>query len=661
MNLFKDLCKTYDNIRKNKLDKDKPLAPISHTFQNSYIHIFIDEKGNYKRASVEKKEIILPATEKSAGRTNGESPHPLADKIQYVAKDYPDYGGRKKSYFASYEEQLSEWCQSDHAHEKAIAVYKYISKGCVIKDLISDHILHVDEQGNLLAYWPFDFDKENPRPLIFKDLPTLPEDKRENKEKPEVEPGNALVCWSVEIAENPHSSTWDDESLQQSWADFDALSAGNIDFCYVTGQKKSVATNHPAKLRKNGDKAKLISANDSYGFTFRGRFTDKKQPVAIGYETTQKIHDALRWLISRQGYSNGNKCFVAWAISGKDIPNPFEDPWDMLSSTVPSSTEKDKISDGSVDHSIDLGESFAKKLKAYLRGYGKKLEPNEQIVVLGLDSVTPGRMSIIYYQEFNTSEFLKQLELWNDQFSWPQRYTTKEKEVIWQASAPTPKSIANVIHGNKNKLKSDLIKKIIKCKMDGQPLPKDIVDKAVREVCNRTKKRLSKEYSNLDSETAKWEKNLGITCSLYRGYCLQQTDNKRKDYSMTLERNRNTRDYLYGRLLAVATRIEEIALNVNGEKRLTNADRLMQQFANRPYLTWLSIELRLQPYMQRLLNSRAGFLTNHKKELDAVMAAFNTDDFTNDKALSGEFLLGYHCQRMDLRNKTNDPNESQNN
>jgi CRISPR-associated protein Csd1 len=35
--------------------------------------------------------------------------------------------------------------------------------------------------------------------------------------------------------------------------------------------------------------------------------------------------------------------------------------------------------------------------------------------------------------------------------------------------------------------------------------------------------------------------------------------------------------------------------------------------------------------------------------IDEVIASFNGNDFTNDKRLSGEFLLGYHCQREFLR------------
>ena len=44
--------------------------PISHTFQNAHINIVIDGEGNFKRATVlEKTQIVFPATEKSAGRS----------------------------------------------------------------------------------------------------------------------------------------------------------------------------------------------------------------------------------------------------------------------------------------------------------------------------------------------------------------------------------------------------------------------------------------------------------------------------------------------------------------------------------------------------------------------------------------------------------------
>jgi CRISPR-associated protein Csd1 len=118
---------------------------------------------------------------------------------------------------------------------------------------------------------------------------------------------------------------------------------------------------------------------------------------------------------------------------------------------------------------------------------------------------------------------------------------------------------------------------------------------------------------------------------------------------MTLERDRKTRDYLYGRLLALAERMEGIALYVAGEKRETNAGKLMQRFAELPYSTWLTIETSLTPYKVRLRAKRPGFLHNVEREIDEVACSFGAEDFLSDKRLTGEFLLGYHCQRAALR------------
>lgn len=167
------LYETYESGMDLDLIREAELMPISHTLQNAHINIVIDGNGNFLRANVLKKtQVVLPATEKSAGRSSGEAPHPLADKIQYIAKDYPEFGGRKKSYFESYEKQLADWCSSIYRHEKAVAVHKYISKGQVIKDLISANVLFVDQDKKLLAYWPDD--ENSSPPLIFKVLPTLP-------------------------------------------------------------------------------------------------------------------------------------------------------------------------------------------------------------------------------------------------------------------------------------------------------------------------------------------------------------------------------------------------------------------------------------------------------------------------------------------------------
>jgi len=117
---------------------------------------------------------------------------------------------------------------------------------------------------------------------------------------------------------------------------------------------------------------------------------------------------------------------------------------------------------------------------------------------------------------------------------------------------------------------------------------------------------------------------------------------------MTLETDRTSRDYLYGRLLAIAEHIEGRALYVGGETRDTTATKLMQRFADRPASTWRTIELALTPSKSRLRAKRPGFLYEMEKLHDEVVSSFVEEDFLDDRKLSGEFLLGYHCQRQAL-------------
>ena len=65
-------------------------------------------------------------------------------------------------------------------------------------------------------------------------------------------------------------------------------------------------------------------------------------------------------------------------------------------------------------------------------------------------------------------------------------------------------------------------------------------------------------------------------CALYRKY------REKEEYNMALDENRTTRDYLYGRLLAIADDLEQWALKKANEDRPTTAARLMQRFATIP-------------------------------------------------------------------------------
>jgi CRISPR-associated protein Csd1 len=637
----------------NDKKKYSPLVPISHTRQNAHINITLDGAGNFIKAIVlkEKTQVVLPSTEKSAGRTSGEEPHPLADKLQYVAKDYETYGGKKKPYFNSYHKLLQNWCDSEYAHPKVKAVLRYIETGTVIQDLVAAKIVYMDADNVLLTQWNND---NGEAPALFKLLP---------KDKGVLDQGSALVCWSVELPGDPVMDTWKDNTIQQSWIDYDSSTNTEEGLCYITGKQQVLASNHPKKIRHSGDGAKLISANDSGGYTYRGKFLDDKQANGVGFTVTQKAHNALSWLIQKQGFKNGDQVYVSWAVSGKDIPEPLADIAEQFDEEanldeVELSQEANETH-AALDYGADLGEAYAKKLRKYMAGYAAKLDVTDQIIIMGLDSATPGRMGILYYREMSSAEFLERLKNWHTEFAWYQRHTQEipndtgkkpKTKVIYPIGSPVPRDIAKAAYGENvsDDLKKKVIERLIPCIVDSYPLPFDLVQSCVRKASNRV------AYAN--DEQWLWEKNLGITCALYKGYYARHsTPQERRDYKMALDENYHARDYLYGRLLAVAERIEEAALGISGEKRSTTAARLMQRFADRPFETWRTIELALQPYMQRLQAAsgwQPGFLNNRLKEIDSIMSAFDPNEFKRQGALTGEFLIGYHCQRQKHKTKT---------
>lgn len=609
-------------------DDEVPLLPICHTTQMAQIEICIDGDGNFRRAKVIPKNearTIIPCSEASSGRTSGEAPHPLCDKLQYIAQDYAQRGGGKKTYFASYRNMLNGWCTSAFSHPKAAAVLKYVSRGRVIGDLIDHQVLVAGDDGALLIHW--DKKASDATPEIFKVLTSQ---------------GDAFIRWEVEIPGDPQSKVWKDPSLWESWVQYYSNTRVTKSLCYATGEVDFIAEQHPAKLINDGDKAKIISSNDTSGFTFLGRFLNANQAATIGLVTTQKAHLALRWLISHQGYRKGGMAIVAWATSGVSVPKPTDDSFTVLGLDDLASDEQP---------AAPTAQELAIKFKKRIAGYGAQLSDTTDVVVMAVDSATPGqgRIAIIYYRELTGSDFLLRINDWHETCAWLHRYrlievpdknSGKPKKIyIPFIGAPAPGDIAEAAYGRRidDKLRKATVARLLPCIVDRVDVPRDLVETTVRRACNR-----------IAMENWEWEKTLSIACALFRKY------NAKETYTMALDPDRKTREYLYGRLLALAESLEGWALNTTGERRETNAARLMQRFAEHPYSTWRTLELALAPYKARL----GGKSMKRQRMIDEVIASFTDSDFLNDKPLSGEFLLGYHCQREYLRSLSEASKES---
>jgi CRISPR-associated protein Csd1 len=237
-------------------------------------------------------------------------------------------------------------------------------------------------------------------------------------------------------------------------------------------------------------------------------------------------------------------------------------------------------------------------------------------------------MSIVYYRDMDKELFLSRLESWHQTCYWLHRYKKDEdKNVILFTGTPATKDIAFAVYGSKasDKLVKNLMERMLPSIIDGRKIPIDIVRSAYNRASNPN-----------GMEKWEWEKTLSITCAL-----INKTYEK-EDFSVALDVNNNNRDYLFGRMLAIADVLERTALD-RDETRATNAIRYMNAFAQHPLRTWNIIQSNIQPY-QAKLGTRLRYFNGL---LDEVGSKMNPSEF-NDNSLSGLYLLGFYSQRHEL-------------
>ncbi len=614
MGYLSKLYKTYENLADTECDP--PLMKIAQTTQNAQIEITINRNAELVDAKVVPKEdavTLIPCTEKSAGRS-GSHPihHPLMDKLQYLAGDYTQYGGTKGSdFYEAYISDLEKWCLSEYRNEKVEVVYNYLKKGCLIHDLIDQRVLYIDEAGHLIEKWSA---KEG-RPEIYNVCIG--------------DCSDSFVRIRVE-----ESALWKDAGLQNDFIRYYLSSCEKNGFCYVTGTETYCSVNHPSKIRNTGDMAKLISANDSSGYTYRGRFLDETQAVQIGYEASQKAHNALKWLIKKQGKAYGDRIFVAWNPKGKQVPDCTEDSFDFLYA--------DSI------FQPYTGEEFAKSLNNKMSGYLGNLEYNEEIIILGLDAATPGRMAVVFYREFLNNDLIEKIKKWHLTTAWRHRYRfDSAKRPISFTGAPSPKDIAEAAFGIERgnfiemdgKYRAEVIERILYCIVDGVPFPRDIAEAVYRKTCH------PQNYSNKYN----WEKVLSICCSVTRKFRYDQTKGK-EDWTMELKKEEMNLDYLCGRMLAVADALEREAIN---DSRETNAMRYFTRFAEYPCKTWDVIMRSLIPYM-----SKVKYKDRYDKMLSEISGMIDADEFARAKHLDGRMALGFYSQKQEIYKKKSEEKDN---
>lgn len=640
---------TAKNQKKNEdIVKKYILLPESHSSAMAQIEVVLNERGDFISAKrLEKNEAFtpIPVTEKSGSRTSGVAPHPLCDVLKYLAGDYDSCVENKekslREFYDEYIDALQNWCNSKNAHPKAIAILNYLKRGVLIQDLIKIGVLTTNENGKV--------------------------DNNEKIQK-SIKQADAFVRFLVEssgtvspeerLSDNTGkygSEVWLDQTLQKSFIEYyRSMKSGEVSQkCYLTGEFAVGADLHPGKIRNDGDKAKLISSDDSANFTYRGRFNDKDQAFFIGYESSQKAHNALKWLIRKQGYLREGLCLVVWESDLNPIFSLYSNP------TANLDTPENSLEDLGEDEDFlpDINEKpkkestgyiTASEFKAALDGYHENLNDLSQMVIMALDSATLGRLAMTYFNMLPTSQYLNGIKQWHESCCWLHSVIHKNKRYEFEGMAAL-KDIALALYGteqNKNlTLKSgsdgkatmliSTFNRLIPCILNGAKIPKDIVRRAI----------LRASSPLLYDNVFNWQMILAVACSLVKKEDYDYNNNK-ENWKMALDLNCTNRSYLFGRLLAVADVMEHSTYDKDDAgKRQTNAIRMMNMFSRSPYKTWKILNEHLIPYRAKM---KPGSVVYYEKIIQEIMDLLDLQNFSSPEPLEGCYLLGFYCQKKAL-------------
>lgn len=584
MGLMKQAYDTYCAMEKQYVgvygEANEPLVPVSHQIAKADLEITLDSEGNLLDArQVDPKEAttIIPVTEQSAGRTGDTCcAHPLCDQLRFFSPRYP-------AKYEAYLTQLHRWEGSPYSHPKLSAIAGYVEKGSILEDMSRLGLISLDEKG----------------------MPT--------KEK-------LLVRWRVEAGtEGNVAACWQDRTLFQAFIDYYAAGQKSDPvYCMVSGKNALPANQHPKKIINICANAKLISANDTSGFTYRGRFQTDVQAMTMSYEASQKIHSALHWLSANQGVAIGGRTFLCWNPQGIEIPKP------QATFLRGNTANQVKYSD------------YRKALSETLRGWKETIPADAGAVIAAFDAATSGRLALTYYSELPASDFLERLHNWDALCCW--------NRDPFGIQAPSLYQIANCAFGtvrtsgNQTKLESDdrilrqQVQRLLSCRVDKGKMPADIARAAAAKASN---------LQIMDTQLR--ETVLSTACAVLRKYYY---DWDREEWNMSLEPEKKDISYQYGRLLAVFEKIEQDTYDKD-EQREPNAIRMQSVFAKRPRyasrILWEQLKKAYYPHLKPWNRVKYDRLIG-----EIIEQISNLPQAEHEEALKDTYLFGYYLQKKAL-------------
>lgn len=246
----------FERLSEMYSDRD---IPLYHGEISTDICVHLSKSGDFLGAEMSALRIIAPVTEDSAVRTSGAAPHPLHDRLKYLAGEYRE----------QYLELLGKWALSEDGTSELKEVYRYLFAGSLIDDLYRVGI------------------------------------------EADMKQAVRFVVGGV--------SLWESARLKQAYISF-CRRSGERSLCCVTGIDDIPARLHGKRIISRESSAKLISSGkEQPRKTCRGGYGEMK--YTVGREVSFKAHTVLRRLIAESGYAVGNRVFLAFdTICGVSLP-----------------------------------------------------------------------------------------------------------------------------------------------------------------------------------------------------------------------------------------------------------------------------------------------------------------------------------------------------
>ena len=699
MSVWKRLAESYDIIKElpeaNDLSNPKGyLLGDGLCTNKATMDISIDLEGNIIDVELVPKNdqmTIIPCTTKSIQRTVGDDPHPLFDKLQYIASDWSyilEFNDKElekcNKKYDVYNKLLGKW--ADFTKYDAIkAIYNFISKTSLIKGILHrvplDALIknsNKDEEesqnedgGEIVQEVEPDnlFDMVNEEKLEQNIEASKCNTSTKNIEVDLMKARKSFKSLKdlfvrfkiVDINYDRISNVWLDNDIFNEWSENYKAICGNNDattvLSYISGENEDSNNFFPKKIRNQGDGARLMSANDETVVTFGDRFKPKEadQAAPIGNKSMQNALYALSWLINKQAFSSDGFVILTWSNNEKQ---KMQEPniYDTRNSFLLGNMLQVERTDFAVD---------SNKTITALMEYGKqgktleKLTQEHKVYVLILDGESKGRIAVQYYNEFESQKYYQTLEQWFKSCQWMyyewREFVDKNGKIKKVKDSPVIKTplfdnIFDVAYKDcskgggqsAQKFRKMFYKEILQCVLNGK-ISKMLAKKAFHIVCNRNS--FDGEKTKYFTDYNKWLDAIATTCAMFNSY---KAEEKLGEKHMKLDLQETDRSYCFGRLLAILEKIEKVYV----KERATNAERLFNHYSLKPMSTFFTLRNKSQVYLIKMKADKAGLAVYFERQINEILELMEDGGY-DDRPLDEKFLLGYYAQNFAKNNDDN--------